>query len=390
MEFLELVESIKAEEADTRRLFSAQDGKGIRGLRRNDPRYLETLAEAATFVADVHDGRRSMAALQEAMTTSDFPLLFGDVLDRQLLGSYLEWDPTWAQIARRATVRDFRTVKRFAVDGAEGVLSKVEQQTEYPAGSIDEDKYEYSVSKYGRRLPFSWESFINDDLDALRSAPQRLAKAARMTEERFVTDLYAGATGPDGTFFAAGNNNIVETGTLNPALSTAALQAAFTVLRSQVDADGNPIFHGRVKLVVPPALQVTAQNILNATEIRVAAGSGSATTDQLVARNWMSDLVDLVVNPWLPLISGTNGNTSWYLFGEPSLGRPALEVGFLRGHETPEVFLKSPNAQRIGGGMVGSEDGDFDTDSVEYKVRHVIGGVLLDPKAAFASNGTGA
>lgn len=386
MEFLELVESIKAEEADTRRLFSTTDGKGVRGLRRNDPAYMASLAEAATFVADVHDGRRSITALQEAMTTSDFPLLFGDIIDRQILGAYLAWDPTWSKVARKATVRDFRTVKRFALDGGEGTLAEVPEQKEYDGAALSDSKYEYSVKKYGRRLPFSWESFINDDLDALRTAPERLAKAARMTEERFATDLYAGTTGPDGTFFAAGNNNVV---TSNPALSVAGLQTAFTVLRAQKDADGNPIFHGNVKLIVPPALQVTAQNILNATEIRVAAGSGSATTDQLVSRNWMSDLVELVVNPWLPIISTTNGNTSWYLVGEPTLGRPAMEMGFLRGHETPEVFLKSPNAQRIGGGIVGAEDGDFDTDSIEYKVRHVLGGVLLDPKAAVASNGTG-
>jgi hypothetical protein len=34
-------------------------------------------------------------------------------------------------------------------------------------------------------------------------------------------------------------------------------------------------------------------------------------------------------------------------------------------------------------------DGDFDTDTVEYKVRHVMGGTLMDPKAAVASNGSG-
>lgn len=390
MEFLELLDDIKAEEADVRRIFATDDGKGIRGMSRRDPRYMANLAEAATFIADVTEGRRSVVSLQEAMTTSDFPILFGDILDRQLLGSYLEWAPVWATIARRATVRDFRTVNRFAVDGGEGVLSAVNEEEEYGAAALADSKYTYAVKKYGRRLPFSWESFVNDDLDGLKTAPIRLGKAARMTEERFATTLYAASTGPNGTFFAAGNKNIVTSGTLNPPLSVAALQAAFTVIRSQVDADGNPIFHGRVKLVVPPALQVTAQNILNATQIRVASGSGSATTDQLYAANWMNDLCELVVNPWLPVISTTNGNTSWYLFGEPGLGRPALEMGFLRGHDTPEVFMKSPNAIRLGGGIIGAEDGDFESDSVEYKVRHVMGGVLLDPKAAFASNGTSA
>jgi hypothetical protein len=35
-------------------------------------------------------------------------------------------------------------------------------------------------------------------------------------------------------------------------------------------------------------------------------------------------------------------------------------------------------------------DGDFDTDSIEYKVRHVLGGSVIDPKFAVASNGSAA
>ena len=33
--------------------------------------------------------------IREALTTSDFPLLFGDVLDRQVLASYKAVDPVW-------------------------------------------------------------------------------------------------------------------------------------------------------------------------------------------------------------------------------------------------------------------------------------------------------
>jgi hypothetical protein len=104
----------------------------------------------------------------------------------------------------------------------------------------------------------------------------------------------------------------------------------------------------------------------------------------------MANKVKLVINPWLPLISTTNGNTSWYLFADPNVGRPAIEVGFLIGHETPELFMKSPNATRVGGGLIDPTEGDFDTDAVEWKERHVFGGTLMDPKSGVASNGTGA
>lgn len=370
-------------------------GHSIRGIRRRrqaDAGYKQRLMEAAHLYDKVLKGD-SYAALKfsEAMSTSDFSILFADILDRQLLGSYQDWPSTWQNYARRGTTRDFRTVKRFFVDGGAATLDEVPERAEYPEAALTDGKYEYAVTKRGRKLDISWETLVNDDLDAFRDLPMVLGRAAKLTEDKFVTDLYAGTTGPDSTFFAAGNNNIV---TSNPALSVTALQTAFTVMGSQKDTDGNPIFVQGVYLVVPPALEVTANNIINATEIVTAAGSGGTDSqagrpDRLRAINWMRNRVQVIVNPWLPIISTTNGGTSWYLFASTMAGRPAMELGFLRGNEQPAVFIKAPDSMRIGGGMSPSEDGDFETDSVRHKVRHVLGGTLMDPKMAVASNGTG-
>jgi hypothetical protein len=381
-EFLDLLETVKAEEASVQRMFG-DAGRGIRSMRRDDPRYLRSLAEATQLVANVTTGRAPMHRLQEAMSTSDFPLLFGDIIDRSMLGRYNEWPAIWPKLAKRGTVKDFRVKRQFTMDGAEAILSEVPQGTEYPEAALTEGKYDYSVKKYGRRVPFLWEVFINDDLDALRDTPGSLAKAARLSEERFGTELFVDSTGPDATFFSAGNGNRITTG--GAGLTVATLTAALQVLWGFKDADGNPIYTGPVKLVVPPALSVTANNIANATEIRVATGGGT-TSDQITATNWVGNLVtEVVVDPWIPIIDTSgNKNTTWYLFADTTVGRPAMEMGFLRGHETPELFLKSPNATRIGGGLVGAEEGSFETDGIDYKVRHCFGGGLLEPKSALA------
>ena len=388
-EFLELLETLKAEDASASRLFG-DAGTSIRKIRRDTPVYKRALVEAAELVAGVYKGRVPMYRLQEAMSTSDFPLLFGDILDRQLLGIYEEWPTIWPTVARRATVRDFRTVSRFATDGAEAVLAEVPQGSEYPEAALSETRYQYAIKKYGRRVPFFWEVFINDDLDGLRSTPERIAKAARMSEERFATDLYAAVAGPDATFFSAGNGNLVPAGAAS-ALSISSLTTAFSMLWKQVDKDGNPIFTGRVRLVVPPALAVTARNIMNTTQLMAASGGGTGVlNDQLTVNNWVPAQIDeLVVNPWLPIITTTGSfkDTAWYLFADPGVGRPAMEMGFLRGNESPALFVKSPNAMRVGGGLAAAEDGDFDVDGISYKVRHCFGGVLMEPKAAIGSFG---
>jgi hypothetical protein len=385
-EFLDLLETVKAEEASVQRIFNtASDGRGIRSMRREDPRYKRSLAEATQLVADITTGRQPMHRLQEAMSTSDFPLLFGDIIDRSMLGKYNEWPTVWSKIIKRGTVKDFRSKRQFVMDGAEAVLTQVPQGTEYPEAALTENKYDYSIGKYGRRVPFLWEVFINDDLDALRDTPNSLAKAARMSEERFGAELFVDSTGPDAVFFSAGNGNRITTG--GAGLSVANLTAALKVLWNQKDADGNPIYTGPVRLVVPPALAVTAMNIANATELRGATGGGVGTgQDALQVSNWVSRYVtEVVINPWIPVVDvSANKDTTWYLFADPGVGRPAMEMGFLRGHESPELFMKSPNAVRIGGGMVGAEEGSFETDGIDYKVRHCFGGGLLDPKSGLA------
>lgn len=393
-QFLELMESYNASDASTSALYG-DAGSSISARRAKlgeNQQYNQKLLEAGKLYAKVLNGDRFASfQFQEAMSTSDFPNLFGDILDRQILAAYRQQPVAWDQIARRGRVRDFRTVKRFTLDGGQAILSEVKQLAEYKAAALTDGAYSYSVKKYGRTLPLSWEDFINDDLDAFREIPNMLGNAARRSEEYFATDLYAGTTGPDGTFFASGNKNIV---TSNPTLSVSALQTAFTTLAAQVDSDGAPIYIEGAVLVVPPALEVTARNILSAEFIWSAAGSGGASSDagrgdMLQTANWMRNKVKLLVNPWLPIISTTNGGTSWYLIADPSVGRPAMEMGFLIGHEVPELFVKSPNAVRVGGGTVAPEDGDFEVDGVVYKVRHCFGGSLMDPKSAVASSGVG-
>jgi hypothetical protein len=73
VEFLDVIEEIKAEEASISKLFGGE-GRAVRtGRRGADPRYKEKLLEAITFIQEVVDGRRPVSHLQEAMSSSASP-----------------------------------------------------------------------------------------------------------------------------------------------------------------------------------------------------------------------------------------------------------------------------------------------------------------------------
>jgi hypothetical protein len=256
---------------------------------------------------------------------------------------------------------------------------------------------------------------LNDDLDALKDTPALFGRAARRTEEKKITEAFVSSTGPLSTFFSTANKNRVVAAvkaapvTLpdNPPFSISALQWAMLIMASQVDLDGEPIAIDGWVLVYPPALKVAVMNVLNASQVWMNDTGGTInaagnSTQRLLAENWAKNVVTPAENYYLPIVDTTHGNTAWYLFANPANGRPALEMAFLRGHESPELFMKLPNQVAIGEGSMGPGagpgagstntnplEGDFDTDAVHYKVRHVVGGALLDPIMAVASDGKG-
>lgn len=370
-----------------------ESGAMDRGYKRfrqgTQPRgeYLRALTAVAGLVEGVKSGTISAWKLQEAMTTSDFPLLFGDLLYRQLLGFYAPFPVSYPAYSSPFDLKDFRPLNLLTIDGGSAVLDEVPEEAPYPEVSFTEGRYQLQVRKYGRRYGLSFEMIVNDDLNAFASRPAQMAIGARRMEEKLVTQAFVDASGPHASFYTSGNKNIVPS---NPVLGVIGLQAAMTKLAAQVDSDGEPIVIDMYTLVVPPALEITAQNMLNGLQLRVKENGGS-TNQELITLNWMQAKFQLKVNPYIPIVaSSANGNTSWFLFANPSSGaRPALAHGFLRGRRTPQMYMKDPDQILIGGGTSDVMEGNFDNDGIDYKIRHFFGVTRVDPKMTVASNGSG-
>lgn len=363
--------------------------------RFNDVGYMRRLNECVAFLRMVKNGEIGQTQLLETLSTSDFPILFGDVLDTRLLNQYGETKPTWAQYFQRGTVQDFRASRLIAIDGLSQPLypssKKAELESVTYDNDIDETAYTTQVEVYERGVSYNWRMLINRRGDFLNRIPQLLARAARRTENKFAVDLFVDATGPNATFFSLTNKNTVVvangSASANPPLSVQGLRDALNVMYRQLDPGGDPIEIEGVTLVVPPALRITAMEILNAVQLELVPATSAAGT-RFTTPPWVGDL-RLAVDWYLPIIDvSANKHTTWYLFAEPNLNRPAGEITFLSGYEQPSLWQKAPNTQRVGGG-IDPIMGDFQDMSIHQKILHVIGGVLIDPKAAVVSNGSG-
>lgn len=321
-------------------------------------------------------GRGAQSAVNEAMSTSDFPLLFGDFLSRSLAARYAVAAPVWRQFAARQVVRDFRPAKILDFMGGGAVLDRVPQLEEYPARSFDESEFTTTLAKYGDRLQWSWEMQINDDLGAFRRAPDALTRGATATEDYVATSVLVDAAGPNADLFSS---------VATTPLTADNLEAAYQSISDVEDEDGNPIDIGTPILVVPRALELTAKNIVNTTQIRTTSGS----KETLLSGNSLSATPNIVVNRWLTSIDkDAKAKTTWFLLPDPNGPRPAVYQTFLQGHETPDLRVKADAGMALGGAQIDPSEGSFERDDVQYRIRHVVGGNPGFTDAVFASTGS--
>jgi hypothetical protein len=245
---------------------------------------------------------------------------------------------------------------------------------------------------------------INDDLGAFSDVADDLVLAAKLTESKYVTQLYAGASGPlafsaqsgpqsqQAGLFSANGTHPIDGGTFANyqtayPLTASNLLAAITALKSQKDFDGNPIMFSKIILVVPQGKEVTAyqllsNNLLIATALTTSTQSTSGaaqigTTSENVITKFN---LEVVVNPWLDIVSGaTYGPFSWYLFGAPSNG-DCIRLN--------RLCQKMSDKVSLGGAPISPFEGDFDSDSIRWRIRHMFGGTTTDPRFAYGAQST--
>src|SRR6185369_3958422 len=406
-------------------------GEGFSARRKQaQGRHNLRVLEAARLITDVAAGRQDPFLMRQAfnptheyavrqlaesypglinlreapiggMSITDFSALTLDVLDRLLYGYYNATPVVSLPLVRKHTLRDFRNVCRYLIDGATTPSEAVDPGAQPKEKTlINNSPIQYAPLKYESFTRVVWEAMINDDLGIFTDLAQRLVIGANRGIEMFLTGLYIDASGPNTNLYNSTYTNIINiangAASNNPALSAQGLQDAFKVLASMRDVDGYPIIiSGKIYLWYGPALVATANNLMNQVTTGLSVNGGITNAQGfpsqfLTVNNWMVQNLNPIMNPFIPLVAtSANSGTTWGLTMDPGAqNRPAMEFGHLQGFETPQIFAKVPNTMRVGGGVDASL-GDFYTMSQEMKVLTVYGGKVIDGRSTVASNGSG-
>lgn len=323
------------------------------------------VADAANLINDASRGDPiAKIRLHEALSTSDFPLLVGHALDAKLIAAYQSAPSDYRKYLHIGEpLKDFRSVDRLKATRGAGILTETSENGSLVYDAVSESKYSYKPQVYGGARAITWQMLVNDDLGAVKRAPEDLSWQAINTEEWFASSLYVA----NSTLFAAsGGGRPTDGNLLSLPLSVDNLTAALTQYSKFKEDSSVPMLNRPKYLVHPPALRMTVRAILNSTLVM-----GKGDTDAVIpTSNVLQNILEPIENPWIPYLDPTNGDTSWYIFSDPADGW-ACEMSFLAGYETPQLFMKMGDRVRLSGGPM---DGSFDNGGTAYGVQHVMGG----------------
>ncbi|NCB87294.1 MAG: hypothetical protein EOM43_07440, partial [Gammaproteobacteria bacterium] len=314
------------------------------------------ILEAATlFNKGMNGGFAAQAQLKEAFSTSDFPVFLGSALEIEAIASFKERPAEWQGVAYKTKVNDFKEKRLGDLFGIDE-FKDVPEGAEYPAGTLNEELRTISVGKTGLRYELTWETIVNGDFDRLANLPQRLAQAARNTEDRkvFSALLAADGNGVNTGFFTG------DAAPTNLPLNYENLRAAIASVKLREGLNGEPVDASNLILVVPPALSGLANDLMAMTEIQTVEGKTTVKGGNAL-RNEIKRVVE--VRALAKLNTAAAAATTWFLIPAPESANPALAIAHLTGRENPDIRVKNDQGQSVTGGSLDPREGSFDEDT---------------------------
>lgn len=312
-----------------------------------------TLVEMAAEAID-HKGRARTAqdkidVFMSAMhTTSDFPALFENALNKRLLAGYALATPVYSQISMRADFTDFRP-HPMVNTGSMPLLLPVNEKGEIKYGTIGDKKETVSLVALAIAIGFTRHMIINDDLSGIDRMLTTQGAAVARTEEAtfFAMMLAASGAGPTLTETGRAVFNTTDTtlAASGAAINVTSLGAGRAAIQKHKGINGEDLALNPAILLVGPDKLTEAQQLVESIQPNVSSSV-----------NPFSGRLTVISTPKI------SGN-AWYLLPDP--GMQALFMhGFLQGDEGPRLRMDEPFGVQ---GVRYSIERDFGVGAIDWR-----------------------
>lgn len=283
-------------------------------------------------------------------STSDFPILFENALNRSLAARYALAQPTYRRIARQRSYQDFRDHTTVRVGDFPNLQPVSPEGGEIKSGTFGESKEKTAVKAYGVRVNLSRQMLVNDSLDGIMQVLNDRGNAVARFEDTTFYAMMLGGANADGPTLLETTRQVFNTadGTkaaTAAAISIASLSIARAALRKRKSLDGADLEVTASVLLCGPDKETEAQQILAPIQAQQAGN----------------------VNPFSgvmsPVVTAKITGNAWYVFASPD-DVPCFEWGLLEGYSAPRFRMEDPFGVQ---GTALSLEHDFGCGAIDYR-----------------------
>lgn len=279
-----------------------------------------------------------------ALTTTDFPLILADVMNKSLMAGWNETPQTFPQWARREDLPDLRN-KHLINMSAGPDLRPVNEHGEFEYGTLTESEVTYKLGRAARGISITPEILLNDNLGAFTQLPNAFGAAASRYESNiFYAVFKANPAVEDGIamFHVASHANRITDGAAAPSVDS--ISATRLLMAKQVGMASEPLSITPDFILVPPELTTKVEQLISGMVVPTAPTG--------VVPSSMRSLVP-IEEPRLSI--GTNASlTAWYLLARWNKAR-TMVYGRLQGR---------------GDGPTVEMERNFETGGIKWKAEH--------------------
>ncbi len=318
---------------------------------------LREMARHALLLAGQPTGGNVMEMIGRAMTTSDLPILMGNVANKALAAGYESAPETWADWCATGSVSDFKTHSLVSVSETED-LEEVNESQPYEHGKRTDAKEQYQIATYGKLFAITRQTIINDDLAALTDTPRAHGEAAaRKIGDVAYAVLTANAAMRDGVALFHANHGNLGTGGV---VSETTLAEGIKKMKLQKDLLNKRRLNIRPEFFIAPVSIEGGAEIFFSSNQFTAGDNAASTRSNPYAGSRFKRVYEARLDD--------ASTTAYYLAGPKG---KTVTVFFLNGQQAPYLETRQ----------------GWSLDGVEYKVRIDCGAKAIDWKALLKNAG---
>lgn len=273
-------------------------------------------------------GQREEVLRMAFHSTSDFPILLENAMNRSLAARYAQANPVYRRLARQRTYMDFRDHTTVRMGDFPTLQPVSPEAGEIKAGTFSESKEKTAVKAYGVQVLLSRALLVNDSLDGLAQVLADRGRAVARFEEATFFAMMLGGANADGPTLVTTGRQVFNTTDGSKAGTAAAINVTSVsvgraAIRKRKSLDGSDLDLDPAILLVGPDKETEA-----------LAFNSPIVPTQISNANPLARLMEVIATPKI------TGN-AWYMFASVE-DAPCFEWGLLEGYSAPRFRMEDP------------------------------------------------